>query len=215
MRTEREAERERLLAIAEERARIARDLHDSAGNAINVIAVRAGTARMRRDPDRSQVALEAIEDLARRTGAEIDQIVGTLRDRGSAGVDEPPGLASLDTLVARHAAAGLDVGVSRAGDPSRLVGAADQAAYRILQEALTNAARHGAGAAEVELSFGGTVFELTVSNPAGANGPRGSGGHGLIGMRERATLLGGSLEVERANGSFRIRACLPYGGSNA
>jgi signal transduction histidine kinase len=217
VRTEREAERERLLATAEERARIARDLHDSAGNAINVIAVRAGTARMRRDPERSQAALEAIEELARRTGAEIDQIVGTLRDRGSPdAVDEPPGLASLETLVARHAAAGLKVSVSREGDAERLEGAADQAAYRILQEALTNAARHGTGAAQVELRFGDAALELRVTNPAsGGNGTRVSGGHGLIGMRERATLLGGSLEVQRANGSFRIRARLPYRGRSA
>src|SRR6266542_98598 len=89
----REAERERRLAVAEERARIARDLHDAAGHAINVIAVRAGTARMRKDPERSQAALEAIEELARKTAGEIDQIVGTLRDHGSAGgaVDAPPG----------------------------------------------------------------------------------------------------------------------------
>jgi signal transduction histidine kinase len=217
MRTEREAERERLLAIAEERARIARDLHDSAGHAINVIAVRAGTARMRSEPERSQAALEAIEELARRTGAEIDEIVGTLRDRRSAdAVDEPPGLASLDTLVARHAAAGLEVSVSREGDAQRLEGAADQAAYRILQEALTNAARHGIGAVRVELAFGDAALELRVSNPAsGLNHASESGGHGLIGMRERATLLGGSLEVERANGSFRVRARLPYGAPTA
>jgi signal transduction histidine kinase len=217
MRTEREAERERLLAIAEERARIARDLHDSAGHAINVITVRAGTARMRRDPERSQAALEAIEELARKTGTEIDQIVGTLRDRGSADpVDEPPGLASLDGLVARHAAAGLEVSVSREGDAQRLEGAADQAAYRILQEALTNAARHGTGAARVELAFGDAALELTVSNAAsGESVPRSNGGHGLIGMRERATLLGGSLEVERANGSFQVRARLPYAGPSA
>ena len=217
MRTEREAERERLLAIAEERARIARDLHDSAGNAINVIAVRAGAARMRRDPERSQAALEAIEELARRTGAEVDQIVGTLRDRRPAdAVEEPPGLASLDTLVARHAAAGLSVSVSREGDAQRLEGTADQAAYRILQEALTNAARHGTGAAKVELAFGEAALDLRVSNPAsGRSGPRESGGHGLVGMRERATLLGGSLEIGRANGSFRVHASLPYRGRRA
>jgi signal transduction histidine kinase len=214
-RTEREAERERRLAIAEERARIARDLHDSAGHAINVIAVRAGTARMRRDPQRSQAALAGIEELARKTAAEIDQIVGTLRERGpvNGAVDEPPGLASLDALVARHAAAGLDVDVSSEGEARRLDGAVDQAAYRILQEALTNAARHGTGAAQVELAFGDAALELTVSNAAsGESTSRSNGGHGLIGMRERATLLGGSLDVERVNGSFRVRARLPYGG---
>jgi signal transduction histidine kinase len=216
VRAEREAERERRLAAAEERARIARDLHDAAGHTIGVIALRAGAARMRRDPDRSQAALEAIEELARKTVGEIDQIVGTLRDRGSANngaVEEPPGLASLDTLIARHAATGLDVRLALAGTPRPLETAVDQAAYRILQEALTNAARHGTGAARVKLAFGAATLELTVSNPAAGDGtPRANGGHGLIGMRERATLLGGSLDAERANRTFRLRACLPYGG---
>jgi signal transduction histidine kinase len=217
-RTERDAERERALAIAEERARIARDLHDSAGHAINVIALRAGTARMRREPDRSQAALEAIVELARKTGAEIDQIVGALRDRrgGHDVVDAPPGLASLDALVARHAAAGLEVTVAREGEPRELESAADQAAYRILQEALTNAARHGTGDAQVELAFGPAALELTVSNTCGGPAPaRPNGGHGLIGMHERATLLGGRLAVERVNGSFSVRARLPYGGPPA
>ena len=218
LRAEREGERERRLAAAEERVRIARDLHDAAGHAINVIAVRAGTARMRRDPERSQAALEVIEELARNTAGEIDHIVGTLRDRSSTNgaVDAPPALASLDTLVSRHAAAGLEVSVASEGESRPLESAVDQAAYRILQEALTNAARHGSGAARVELSFGEKALELTVSNPAPEpSAPRPSGGHGLIGMRERATLLGGSLEAARANGSFRVCARLPYGGRSS
>lgn len=214
-RTEREADRERLLAIAEERARIARDLHDSAGHAINVIAVRAGAARLRGDPDRSQAALEEIEELARTTVAEVDQIVGTLREPETGGdaIDTPPGLASLDTLVARHRAAGLDVTVRSGGERRELKSAVDRAAYRILQEALTNAARHGTGDARVELSFGDSALDLTISNRA--NGDvisRVNGGHGLIGMRERATLLGGTLDAERSNGTFRVHAHLPYGG---
>jgi signal transduction histidine kinase len=214
LRAEREAERERRLAAAEERTRIARDLHDSAGHAINVIAVRAGAARLRQDPERSQAALEAIEELARKTVGEIDQIVGTLRDRGlgNGAVDAPSGLASLDTLVVRHAAAGLDVSVASEGDPRELESAVDQAAYRILQEALTNAGRHGTGPARVELTFGRAAVELTISNAAFGDGAtRSNGGHGLIGMRERATLLGGSLDAERADGMFRVRAYLPYG----
>ncbi len=219
LRTEREAERERRLAVAEERARIARDLHDSAGHAINVIAVRAGAARMRhdQDPERSRAALEAIEELARQTVGDIDQIVGTLRDRGSEDGEmvPPPGLASLQTLVAHHSAGGLDVSVATAGSPRPLGAAADLAAYRILQEALTNAARHGTGAAQVELAFGEAALRLTVTNPvpaAGREGTSGGGGHGLIGMSERASLLGGSLDAGRANGTFRLRADLPYGG---
>lgn len=216
LRAERDAERERRLAVAEERARIARDLHDAAGHAINVIAVRAGAARMRQEPERSQAALEAIEELARKTVGEIDQMVGTLREHDSANgaVDGPPGLATLDTLVARHLAAGLDLEVARKGEPRRLESPVDQAAYRILQEALTNAARHGTGTAYVELAFGEEALELVVSNQAGGVGsPRSNGGHGLIGMRERATMLGGRVDADHTNGTFRLRALLPYGAA--
>jgi signal transduction histidine kinase len=217
-RAEREAERERLLAVAEERARIARDLHDSAGHAISVIAVRAGAARLRhrQDPDRSLAALEAVEELARQTVDEIDQIVGSLRDSSSSNgvVEAPSELASLDTLIAQHASVGLEVTVDTDGAPRPLGGAVDQAAYRILQEALTNAARHGAGSARIELAYDDAAVELTITNPVLVDsGARSGGGHGLIGMRERALLLGGNLEAERTNGTFWVRARLPYEGS--
>jgi signal transduction histidine kinase len=219
-RAEREAERDRLLAAATERARIARDLHDSAGHAISVIAVRAGAARLRhhQDPDRSLAALAAIEQLARQTAAEIDQLVGTLRERASANgvVEAPPGLASLDTLIAHHQAVGLEVTVDTSGAPRPLGAAADQGAYRILQEALTNAARHGTGSARIQLAFGDAAVELRITNPVPADrSPRSGGGHGLIGMRERATLLGGHLDTDRANGTFRVHAQIPYGGHRA
>lgn len=215
-RADREAERERLLAVAEERARIARDLHDSAGHAINVIAVRAGAARLRHraDPERSLAALEAIEEVARQTAADIDQIVGTLRDAGPPPDDValPAGLASVDTLIERHRDAGLKVGMKVSGSPKALVPAVDQAAYRILQEALTNAARHGDGSARIELVFDDTSVELTVANTiAAGREPPSSEGHGLVGMRERATLLGGTLETEDMEGRFRVRAHIPYG----
>jgi signal transduction histidine kinase len=212
LRAERDAERERLLATAEERARIARDLHDSAGHAVNVIAVRAGAARLRHDPDHSLRTIEAIEELARQTAAEIDHIVGTLRRRPEP-VTAPAGLASLDTLIAHHTTAGLRVTVDLSGPPPQLSATADQATYRILQEALTNAARHGTGSARVALTFGDQAVELTVTNPVVAdNAPRTGGGHGLIGMRERAALLDGGLDTERTNGTFRVRARIPYGG---
>jgi signal transduction histidine kinase len=217
LRAEREAERERLLAVAEERTRIARDLHDSVGHAISVIAVRAGAARLRhgQDPDRSLAALHAIEELARQTAEEIDQMVGTLRENPPPheAVEARPGLASLDTLVAHHATTGLRATVEVSGAPRPLGGVADQAAYRILQEALTNAARHGAGSARIDLEFGEAMIGLSVTNPMLADpAPRSGGGHGLIGMRERATLLGGGLDAERVNGEFRVRARIPYGG---
>jgi signal transduction histidine kinase len=216
LRTERDAERERRLAAAEERARIARDLHDSAGHAINVIGVQAGAARLlhESDPARSRAALQTIEDVARQTVGEIDRIVSTLRagDPPNGQVETPPGLAALGTLVAHHAAAGLTVTVATEGEPQPLAGTVDQAVYRILQEALTNAARHGTGEAHVQLSFGRSALKVTVTNPtlAGDRGSPGKG-HGLIGMRERASLLGGTHTAESRDGAFRVEAELPYG----
>jgi signal transduction histidine kinase len=216
-RAEREAERERRLAAAEERTRIARDLHDSAGHAINVILVQAGAARLlnKQDPERAQAALETIEEVARETLGEIDQLVRALREddhpEETGGTVEPPlGLAALETLAERHRSTGLAVSVHTRGSQRPLPPGLDQAAYRILQEALTNAAKHGRGTAEVELSFGPSALKLTVTNPAASNGSAAVGGHGLVGMRERAALLGGSLEASASDGRFRVQARLPY-----
>jgi signal transduction histidine kinase len=165
-------------------------------------------------------ALGAIEDLARRTAAEIDGIVSHLREPpagGNGAVEAPTGLASLATLVDRHRAAGLDLAVAVSGAPVALGAAADQAAYRILQEALTNAARHGAGAARVEVAAGANCVTLTVTNPltvadsSAATGPRTGRGHGLVGMQERATLVDGSLEAGPVDGAFRVHARIPGG----
>jgi len=211
-RAEREAERERRLAAAEERTRIARELHDSAGHAINVILVQAGAARLlrERDPAAAAKALETIEDVARDTIGEIDQIVHALREN-----EEPPraplGLGSVEELVERHRSAGLDVDVDVGGPPRRLSGGVDAAAYRIVQEALLNAARHGdGGTADVRVRFGPQQLELTVVNPARNGAPRPGGGHGIAGMRERASLLGGRLEASHEGGRFRVHAQLPY-----
>jgi signal transduction histidine kinase len=214
LRAEREAERERRLAAAEERTRIARDLHDSAGHAINVILVQAGAARLlqEQDPERSREALETIETVARDTIGEIDQLVRALRENGSSeGVEPPPGLAALETLADRYRSSGLAVDVRVGGARRPLAPAVDQAAYRILQEALTNAALHGSGPAEVELEYGASALEIAVTNPAAETaGIRDGGGHGIVGMRERAQLLGGSVEAGVDGGRFRLRARLPY-----
>jgi signal transduction histidine kinase len=208
-RAEAEARRERKLAAAEERTRIARDLHDSAGHAINVILVHAGAARLlaEKDPSRSREALGTIETVARETLGEIDQLVRALREDGDA--VEPPGLAALDALLKRHRDAGLDVAVAVEGARRPLKPAVDQAAYRILQEALTNALRHGGESASVALSYRRDSLELGVSNPSSREPA--AAGHGIVGMRERASLLGGTIAVESTNGVFRIRALLPYG----
>jgi signal transduction histidine kinase len=222
-RAERELERERRLAAAEERTRIARDLHDSAAHAINVILVQAGAARLLqpRDPDAVRAALSTIEDVARETVGEIDLLVRGLRDAGhaedSAQVELPLGLAALDTLAERYRAAGLAIDVHVAGRVRPLPHGVDQAAYRILQESLTNAARHGGGLARVDVRYGDREFELTVANPVAASvdGAAGAGGgHGILGMRERASLLGGTLDIGREGDAFRVHARLPYAGGD-
>lgn len=212
----REAQRERMLAAAEERTRIARDLHDSVGHAINVIGVRAGAARLRHagDPTRSLDALEAIEDLARRTVADIDRFVGTLR--ASAADDDstrsPVGLASLPLLIAQHAASGLHVEYASTDAAEPLPPVVDQAVFRIVQEALTNASRHGSGAARVTLHVGERTVELTVTNPVGpSQTPSFRLGHGVIGMHERARLVGGSLDIDQSAGEYTVRARIPIG----
>ena len=210
-RSEREAERERRLAAAEERTRIARELHDSAGHAINVILVQAGAARLlhQRDPPGSRRAIATIEQVARSTIGEIDRLVRALREDD--GADPPPAdPAALEQLVQRHRAAGLTITTEVAGAPRALPHSVAWAAHRILQEALTNAARHGRGSAQVALRFAADALEITVTNPTGANGQGPGGGHGIVGMRERATLLGGTLQAAVDGGVFRLRARLPY-----
>jgi signal transduction histidine kinase len=217
-RAERDAERERRLAAAEERTRIARDLHDSAGHAINVILVQAGAARLLhdRDPAGSRAAIETIEAVARDTIAEIDQLVRALRDDGEgAEVEPPPGLSALERLAERHRASGLAVAVRYEGRPRALAPAVDQAAYRILQESLTNAARHGAGSATVDVTYADAALELAVANPVEGEVSAAGGGHGLDGMRERAALLGGRLEAGARAGEWRVWARLPAGDPRA
>jgi signal transduction histidine kinase len=215
LRAEREAERERRLAAAEERTRIARDLHDSAGHAINVILVQAGAARLlqEQDPESSREAIETIEEVARETLGDIDQFVRVLRENGAGPeVEPPPALAALETLAERHRTSGLAVTVNVNGSRQPLAPAVDQGAYRIIQEALTNAARHGRGDAEVRVAFGPSAVVITVTNRVRPGSVAHGGGHGIVGMRERASLLGGSLEAGASDGLFRVRAGLPYGG---
>jgi signal transduction histidine kinase len=214
----RETERERRLAAAEERTRIARDLHDSAAHAINVILVQAGAARLlqQRDPEAAREALTTIEDVARETIGEIDVLVRGLRDAstpdGATAIEPPTGLAALGTLAARYRAAGLAIEIQVGGRRRPLPRGLDQAAYRIIQESLTNAARHGTGGADVGIEYGDDELELTVENPVGVAPavPTGPGGQGILGMRERASLLGGTLEARREGERFRVHARLPY-----
>ncbi len=211
LRAEHDAARERRLAASEERMRIARDLHDSAGHAINVILVHAGAARLnaRRDLDAALTAIETIEEVARETVTEIDRIVGGLRE-GDGEIDLPVGLDALDTLVERHRAAGLDVTLQRRGNVGSLPRAVDRTAFRILQEALTNAAKHGDGHVDAELVRDDGRLEITVRNGLRSPvPPAGPDHHGIVGMRERAGLLGGTLEAGADDGTYTLQATIP------
>jgi signal transduction histidine kinase len=205
--------REQRLAVAEERTRIARELHDSAGHAINSILIQAGAARLVQDtqPDQARAAIATIEAIARETIHDIDAILGGLRDGAPADLEPLPGIDRLAALVGRHQAAGLRFSLSDRTSPElRLPPPVDRAAYRIAQEAMTNAARHGTGAADLTLECRDGVLALEVVNPvAGGATARTTGGHGLSGMRERAALLGGTLDARRVGDRFEVRAALP------
>jgi signal transduction histidine kinase len=208
---EERAERAERLAAAEERTRIARDLHDSAGHAINTILVHAGLGRLRAadDPAAARETFATIESVARETVTEIDHMVRALRENGAgAEVEPPPGIAALHALVERHRAAGFDVTARMTGDLGRIAPGVDRAAYRVLQEALTNAARHGGGSAHVVVAVDDQL-EVTVTNPLVPGTTRGEG-HGIVGMRERVALFGGDLHAgPRPCGGFRVHARLP------
>jgi signal transduction histidine kinase len=212
----RDALRERALAAAEERTRIARDLHDAVGHTINVIAVHAGAARLRHseNPDGSLVALTTIEDLARQTVAEIDGMVAGLRAVDDLREVAPASLESVPSLVRQHLEAGHQVQVNVGGVPRRLPAAVDQAAYRITQEGLTNATRHGCGPVDVQIDYGADVVAVTVTNWTRGDGePR--LGHGLTGAKERAHLVGGRLDTTVRAGRFVVTAVLPADAGGA
>ena len=188
-------------------------MHDSAGHAINSILIQAGAARLVQDsqPERSREAIATIEAIARESMQDIDAILGGLRNGAPADLEPLPGIDRIAALVERHQAAGLDFSLRDRTSPElRLPPPIDRAAYRIAQEAMTNAARHGTGAAELTLECRDGALTLTVANPV-ADGAtaRTTGGHGLTGMRERAALLGGTLDARRVGDRFEVRATLP------
>ena len=210
-RAEHEAVRERRHAAAEERRRIARELHDSAGHAINTILLQAGAARLlhERDPERSRQAIATVEQVARDTIGEIDRLVYALREDPDDRAPVPADPALIEELLDRHRADGLRLACQLDGTRTRLPRSVAWAAYRIVQEALTNAARHGTGSANVTVSCQPEAVEIEVTNPTGRGPDDATGGHGITGMRERAALLGGTLEAVAEQGVFRLRAVLP------
>lgn len=210
---ERERGEQARAAVAEERARIAREMHDIVAHAMSVIVLQARGARrmITSDPEAARTALDAIESTSSQALAEMRQMLGLLRDDDDAPRAPDPGLAELDGLVAQLREAGLQVDVSVEGAPTELPAGLDRAAYRILQEALTNVLRHASTAqASVAIAYRPEGLELTVHDPGAPDAGRSSDGRGILGMRERAATFGGTLDAgPDAAGGFSVRATLP------
>ncbi|MGW0085890.1 sensor histidine kinase [Streptomyces sp. NPDC003393] len=219
-RAERTREEEARRRVAEERLRIARDLHDVVAHHIALVNVQAGVAAhvMDKRPDQAKEALAHVREAGRSALNELRATVGLLRqsDDPEAPTEPAPGLHRLDELVGTFRSAGLHVEVARADESTTLPAAVDLAAFRIVQEALTNVQKHAGGRARAEVSVVrvGPDVEITVlddgAGTAAGQTPAGGGGHGLLGMRERVTALGGTLSTgPRHGGGFRVHAILP------
>ncbi|MFK0219113.1 sensor histidine kinase [Streptomyces vinaceus] len=200
----------------EERLRIARELHDVLAHSISVINVQAGVglALLDTDPEQARTALTAIKAASKEALGEVRQVLNTLRAPGEAPRAPAPGLDRLCELVDQAAAAGLTVSVTGEGEARGLSPATDLAAFRILQEALTNVVRHsGSRTARIRISRPPGALELRVDDDGPATGgDAGGSGTGLIGMRERAAAQGGTIEAgPRPDGGFRVRARIPLG----
>lgn len=197
-----------------ERLRIARELHDVLAHSISVINVQAGVglALLDSDPEQARSALSIIKEASKEALGEVRQVLDTLRSPGEAPRTPAPGLDRLPELVEQAGAAGLRVEVTAEGEAPALPPGVDLAAFRILQEALTNVVRHSAArTARIRISRRPGLLELCVDDygPAAGGASDGSGS-GLVGMRERAAALGGTVEAgPRPDGGFRVTATLP------
>ncbi|WP_433787798.1 sensor histidine kinase [Actinomycetospora sp. CA-101289] len=215
------AERERSgrLAVAEERGRLSRELHDAVAHTVSVMTLQVGVVRRRLQDTEEGEVLRSVEELGRRSVDELRRVVGALRTDtdGSGTLDPPPSLDRLDDLVAELGRVGLAVTVRREGEARALAPATDTSAYRIAAEALTNVLRHaGVAEAEVVVVHGRESVGLSVLDrgrgpaPTSARDADDPGGHGLLHLRERAVLVGGTLEAgPREGGGFRVHAELP------
>jgi signal transduction histidine kinase len=227
--------------VIEERTRIARELHDVVAHRVSLMTVQAGAAKAvaAEDPEGALRAMGAVEEAGRQALDELRHLLGVLRpETGLDGLGPQPGLADLPRLVEQTRGAGLEVSLATDGVPAELPARVDLFAYRIVQEALTNVLKHAGPGARTEVRLGsdrnGIVIEVVddgkgLEPPSAAAGPfrpadspvddrqdRRSGrsaGHGIVGMRERALLLGGTLEAgPRPGGGFLVVARLPSGG---
>lgn len=219
-RAEREREAAARVAVAEERGRIARELHDVVAHAVSVIVLQVGAVRHRMPESAAadREALRNVEEAGRTALAEMRRLLNAMREEGDEAELMPhPGLADLDRLVRDVGAAGLAVDLRVLGEPSPLPPGLDLSAYRIVQEGLTNSLKHaGAGKAEVTVAYEPDELRLEVRDHGTgdrAAEPATSNGHGLVGIRERVKIFGGEMTAGPApGGGFLVRARLPRGG---
>jgi signal transduction histidine kinase len=208
-------------AVAEERARIARELHDVIGHSISVMGVQAGAVRrlLRPEQEREREVLLAVEQTGRDAVDEMRHLLGLLRSAGDDPRALPPTLMRLDDLVEDMRRAGLNIELMVEGDIGLLSPGRAVAAFRVLQEALTNVMKHAAGArVTARLSMSPAELRIEVVDDGGrglrAEVPEG-GGHGIIGMRERVSVYGGTLEARPCpGGGFAVVASVPTAGGS-
>jgi signal transduction histidine kinase len=212
------AERERDVAareaVVEERARIARELHDAIAHDVSMMVVQAGAERRMLNGANGSTneVLETIEQIGRGALTEMRRLVGMLRSNAVDPLAPQPGLGDLQRLVKQVSEAGLSVELVVEGERRELPVGIELSAYRIVQEALTNALKHAGDAqAQVRVRYGADSLELEiVDDGGGAPPPVSGGGHGLVGMRERVALYGGRLDAgRRREGGFAVRVALP------
>jgi signal transduction histidine kinase len=205
-------------AVAEERSRIARELHDAVAHSVSVMVVQAGAAQELLDIDTGRVrsSLTAIQETGSQAVVELRRLLGILRTDDDEVLMHPqPGLGTLDSLIEQANTAGLSVTARIEGSPHAISAGVDLCAYRVVQEALTNAIKHAPGArAEISLSYGRDTLDIAIRDNGtdampGAGRSRPGTGHGLIGMRERVTLYGGTLQVGPSGSGYRVCARLP------
>jgi signal transduction histidine kinase len=216
-----EMERERELDVARaataERARIARDMHDILAHAVSIMVVQAeaGPVVVRANPERAERAFEAIADAGRDAMVQLRRMLGLLKDQSDLDPRAPqPTVAALPELVEQVGGTpGLTVELRTSGSPCPLPADAEVAAYRIVQEALTNTVKHAdATRATVRLDWTDAELQITVDDDGGGAGPPSGSGNGLVGIHERATACGGTATVGSVPGGYRVSASLPYAG---
>lgn len=202
-----------LRAVADERARIARELHDILAHSVSVMVVQAGAAAQALEDDPAFVrrALEVIRTTGAQSLDEVRRVVALLREDDGVGLAPQPGIAQLPELLARARDDGVAVELKESGTPVPMSPGQELSVYRVVQEALTNIRKHAPGAsARIELRYAPTSVAVVVHDDGGGGEASGSG-HGLVGMRERVAVYGGTMDAGPAGPGWRVHATVPVG----